>query len=362
MPQVERYSVTAIVPTFNGAGIAEGAVASILSQVGVAVDLVVIDDGSSDGTFTMLSSRYAGDSRVTLLRNESNIGLARTLNRGLVAAHGTHLLVLHQDCRLKSETWLAKAVGLLASTDAASLVGSPLHDVGVMPRTEKWFWILRNHIYGGNAEPYSSPRDTLFSENKCDLFVTKFLQSLGGFDEGLPLGGEDQVLAVRMAEAGARTLRPPELQFVVTLGHDTSVRRNLRKEFLYGRQLRQIIRRVGVRRLIRRANGPVDRRLTNRIAGLIWPVATLLIAGASLLLFPNLIWLCLIPPLLRMIGLAVRAGRARTQYGLSAMDILLISLVGVCADIVYVGGILWPASTDPAPNSTVGVPPTPGAN
>ncbi len=90
--------LSAVVPTWNRAGPVVGAVQSVLAQAGVAVEAVVVDDGSTDGTFEALSRRYADEPRVRLLR-QANGGTARARNAGIEAARAPYIGLLDSDDR-----------------------------------------------------------------------------------------------------------------------------------------------------------------------------------------------------------------------------------------------------------------------
>jgi len=78
-------ALAVVLPVFNGEATVRTAIESVLSQAGVVVELVVIDDGSTDATGEILAG-YAADRRVTVLRQEPNQGLVAALNRGVAAA------------------------------------------------------------------------------------------------------------------------------------------------------------------------------------------------------------------------------------------------------------------------------------
>ena len=80
-PQVITPKVTVLMPAYNAELYLLKAVNSILSQTFTDFELMVIDDCSTDGTQAVLSQ--ISDPRVRALRNEQNIGLKGTLNRGL---------------------------------------------------------------------------------------------------------------------------------------------------------------------------------------------------------------------------------------------------------------------------------------
>jgi len=85
--------VSLIIATFNHARFLEAAIDSALAQTLGAVDVIVVDDGSTDDTPAVLA-RYAG--RVRVLR-QPNRGLAAARNAGLAAARGTYVAFLDAD-------------------------------------------------------------------------------------------------------------------------------------------------------------------------------------------------------------------------------------------------------------------------
>lgn len=85
---------TVLMPVYNGEAFLRAAVESILAQTFTDFELLVIDDGSADGSADIVAS-YA-DPRVRLVRNDSNLGLVATLNRGIELARGAY--IVRMDC------------------------------------------------------------------------------------------------------------------------------------------------------------------------------------------------------------------------------------------------------------------------
>jgi glycosyltransferase involved in cell wall biosynthesis len=75
--------VSVLMAVWNGASTVENAARSILSQHGVRLELVVVDDGSTDATASILERVADKDPRVRLARNSANLGLTASLNLGL---------------------------------------------------------------------------------------------------------------------------------------------------------------------------------------------------------------------------------------------------------------------------------------
>lgn len=89
--------VTVIMPAYNAEAYIEVAIRSVLSQTMEDFELYVIDDCSTDRSF-QIAERYAKrDSRICVLRNVQNCGVARTRNRGIDLARGTFIALLDSD-------------------------------------------------------------------------------------------------------------------------------------------------------------------------------------------------------------------------------------------------------------------------
>lgn len=90
-------SISVVIPTHNTRDLAVAAVSSVLEHAPEATEVVVVDDGSADGTLEAMTT--FGD-RVRTCRNEVSTGFAEAANRGLAAAHSELLLLLNSDAEL----------------------------------------------------------------------------------------------------------------------------------------------------------------------------------------------------------------------------------------------------------------------
>lgn len=86
--------VTVLMPVFNGAQYLRAAMESILTQTFSDFEFLLMNDGSSDSSVTIINS-YSDD-RIRLVSNGANLGLIETLNRGLLLARGEY--VARMDC------------------------------------------------------------------------------------------------------------------------------------------------------------------------------------------------------------------------------------------------------------------------
>lgn len=105
--------VSVIIPTFNRREWVVRAVDSVLAQTFTDIEVIVVDDGSSDGTGDLVRQRFGSDQRVHYLR-QANAERAVARNTGICAARGKYVAFLDSD-----DQWLphklARQVPLLES-------------------------------------------------------------------------------------------------------------------------------------------------------------------------------------------------------------------------------------------------------
>lgn len=87
--------ITVLMPVYNGEKYLREAIESILNQSYANFEFLIIDDASVDKSAEVIKS--FGDSRIRYLRNDQNLGLIGTLNRGLVVAKGEYIARMDQD-------------------------------------------------------------------------------------------------------------------------------------------------------------------------------------------------------------------------------------------------------------------------
>lgn len=111
-------TVSVIIPTFNRVRFVVEAIASVLAQTMSDVEVLVIDDGSTDGTRESISTRFADEPRVSY-RYQTNAGVTVARNAGLDVATGEYVAFLDSD-----DAWQPWHLTLtLAALDRESTAG-----------------------------------------------------------------------------------------------------------------------------------------------------------------------------------------------------------------------------------------------
>lgn len=114
--------ISVCLPTYNGASFIKEAVASVLEQRSVDLELLVSDDCSTDETFEVVRQAAEQDSRIRFWRNDSNLGLFENYNKCISLAQGELIKPFAQDDRFAHSGVLQTMLDLYRASPAAALV------------------------------------------------------------------------------------------------------------------------------------------------------------------------------------------------------------------------------------------------
>lgn len=121
-------SASIVVVTYDNLAFTRLCLRSVLANSGEGFELIVVDNGSSDGTPSFLARLAERDARVKVLLNGTNAGFAPACNQGLGLATGDHLVLLNNDT-LVAPGWLAGLRRHLAEP-GIGLVGPVTNRIG----------------------------------------------------------------------------------------------------------------------------------------------------------------------------------------------------------------------------------------
>ena len=114
--------VSVLIPAFNEAKVIEASIRRVLASEQVSVEVIVLDDGSQDGTSDVVRAAFAGEPRVKLLTLE-NGGKARALNRGLALARGDIVIALDADTQFEPLT-IARLARWFEDPEVGAIAGN----------------------------------------------------------------------------------------------------------------------------------------------------------------------------------------------------------------------------------------------
>jgi hypothetical protein len=200
-----RPIVSAIVPNWNGRRWLAGCLDSLGRQTLSPLEVIVVDNGSTDGSVEECRRDYPD---VKLLALGRNTGFAFAANRGVEMASGQIVALLNTDVRLEGD-WLARmSAALVACPPAASVACKMLsllepklvYDAGdVLRRDGACEQRGRFMLDDGR---FDEPGEVFGACAGAALYRREALLSVGGFDERYFAYLEDVDLALRLRLAG----------------------------------------------------------------------------------------------------------------------------------------------------------------
>lgn len=123
-------TVTIAIPVYNAARYIEDAVRSAMRQSFVDVEILVVDNASSDNTVALVQRTAGRDDRVRVVRNPANVGMTGNFNRCLELARGRFVKFLCADDALEPRC-VEEMMGILNRQAAVALVGCSRHLIDV---------------------------------------------------------------------------------------------------------------------------------------------------------------------------------------------------------------------------------------
>ena len=185
--------VSVLMPVYNGERYLREAVESILAQTFTNFEFIIIDDGSTDNTWQILQGYAAHEPWIVLVRNENNIGLARSLNKGLALARGEY--IARQDADdISLRQRLEKQVEFLDTHPDVVLVGT----WGLVIDERGQIVGLRRRPCGCSQIRWSLLFTSAFMHGSVMFRRARVLEDVGYYDEDLPFA-EDYDLWSRIA-------------------------------------------------------------------------------------------------------------------------------------------------------------------
>lgn len=197
------------VPVFNGADYLDAALRSIQAQTVTDLEIVVVDNGSTDATVDIVTAVAQTDSRIRLLRNETNIGAAGNFNRAFNETSGRYFKwAAHDD--VYAPTFVAECLDVLENDLSVAIVYAKTIEIDERGNELS---VTSGREYAGSPSVSQRAQDILLRPSPCyEAFGLMRREQLGS--SGL-IGGytsSDRVLLLEMAIKG-RFVEIPEALF-----------------------------------------------------------------------------------------------------------------------------------------------------
>ena len=212
------------------------------TTAGVALNVIVVDNASTDGSAAMVAGKFP---RVRLLANADNLGFGRACNAGARAGRARALLILNSDCEPAPDAVAAMLTALDADPTLGGVFCRLLNRDGTLqPSVHRalptpWTHVgdvffrsslryalyrtpaLKRWLLAPTARRHATAHDVAWGGAACMLVRRSAFEAVGGFDEGFFMYCEDLDLCARLGAAGQRLRYLPHAVVVHAWGAST---------------------------------------------------------------------------------------------------------------------------------------------
>ena len=173
-----KYKISVVIPTLNRINTLQRALDSVINQTYKPAEIIVVDNGSSDGTLKFLREQYP---KITIL-TENKIGVSSARNKGIKNSINQWIALLDSD-----DAWHPKKLEI-----QTSMLDSALKEYNLIHTDEVWF---RNNKHINQMKKHKKQGGYIFERclSLCCispssvLFKKNILDKVGLFDESLPV-------------------------------------------------------------------------------------------------------------------------------------------------------------------------------
>lgn len=217
--------VSIVIPNYNGISVLEACLRSVSGQTGVSAEVIVVDNGSTDGSQAYIREHFKSCVLVCLDRN---YGFCRAVNEGIRRAKSPYVILLNND----TEVCPGFAEALLRAIQrdrrrfscAAQMLQYPKERRGILDNAGDLYCALGWGAASGRGKPaarYNKGRKIFSSCAGAAIYRKDLVEALGGFDEAHFAYLEDMDLSYRARIHGYYHWYAPEAK-VYHVGSATS--------------------------------------------------------------------------------------------------------------------------------------------
>ncbi len=195
----DNITVSIIIPTFNRREYVQEAIESVFAQSYTNYELIVIDDGSTDGTDRVIESKYMGKLKYIWQNNQ---GEAKARNHGISLSTGKYLAFLDSDDKWHPEKLLYQVNMIEGRRNKDSNIALICSSVWLIDENGR---LISSRLSGRkkNIEKLQLEdylyKPQIFGPSSNAVFYNEFVKEVGGFDEDIQFG-EDWGLLIKLRE------------------------------------------------------------------------------------------------------------------------------------------------------------------
>jgi GT2 family glycosyltransferase len=186
---------------------------SLERQTLVPGEVIVVDNGSSDGSVEMLEHEFSG--RVRVIRNDKNLGFCEANNQGIESASGEFIALLNNDAEAEPG-WLAALAEMFVDRPQVGMAASKIlvhGDPGTIDKAGHLIFLDGQNRGRGTGQrdqgQFDQVEEVIWPDGCAAMYRREMLNQIGGFDEDFFAYADDAELGLRARIAGWGCLYSP---------------------------------------------------------------------------------------------------------------------------------------------------------
>jgi len=213
-------SLYAIVLNYNNYTDTHQCIESLLRSLYPIRKIILVDNGSRDGSIEQLQTTYSQNDKVHIITNKGNIGFAGGVNVGIQYAldFGADLIFLFNNDAVINQSCIEKLCSVMKEADHVGIAGPRVFYYKYPERIWQGGGYF-NHVKSGIVNPeknkleidcFEKPREVTFLTGCAMLITRQVFENIGLFDEDFFFYGEDVDFCLRARRAGFKLIYVPE--------------------------------------------------------------------------------------------------------------------------------------------------------
>ncbi|MBV6432437.1 MAG: hypothetical protein IANPNBLG_02579 [Bryobacteraceae bacterium] len=205
-------TLSVIIVNWNRKDLLRACLLSLQNQQGVQFEIIVVDNGSSDGSAEMIAQEFRS---VKLIENTVNLGFCAANNQGIAAASGEFIALLNNDAEA-CPNWLYELRRVFDGRPGAGMAASKVlvwEDPRRIDKAGHLIYLDGQNRGRGSGEldagQYDTMEEILWPDGCAAMYRRGMLEEIGGFDEDFFAYADDAELGLRARIAGWRCIYAP---------------------------------------------------------------------------------------------------------------------------------------------------------
>ena len=210
-------AVSVVVVNWNRCNLLRACLRSLTRQRGVQFEVIVVDNGSTDGSCHMVKAEFLhGNLPVSLIENDRNMGYCAANNQGIAQARGQFIALLNNDAEA-DPGWLAALLGAFQGRDDVGMAASKIlwwENRRVIDKVGHLIYLDGQNRGRGHGQldagQFDRREEVLWPDGCAAMYRRSMLAEIGDFDEDFFAYADDAELGLRARIAGWNCVYVPE--------------------------------------------------------------------------------------------------------------------------------------------------------